>query len=207
MRMIGLGWIDLVQADLEGAGYTSGALDLCAAGFYAPHIRQRLFWVADADYKGSQGRDGMPERANQCVTGSNGMGSRVADASSERIDRDSGEFDGAGSQEWEITGWGSTTRRVANPDMPGQHKRTSSGEQPLRFVSGSVGQSCGIPSCNFWHDSDWLLCRDPKGPRWRPVEPGTFPLANGVTGRMGRLRAYGNAINAEVTKAFVELTI
>jgi hypothetical protein len=30
------------------------------------------------------------------------------------------------------------------------------------------------------------------------------PLAHGATSRMGRLRAYGDAINAQVAKAFVE---
>ena len=41
----GLAWLDLVQADLEGTGYAVGAVDTCAAGFGAPHIRQRLYWV------------------------------------------------------------------------------------------------------------------------------------------------------------------
>ena len=41
-------WLAGVRADLEGAGYAIGAADLCAAGVGAPHIRQRLFWVADA---------------------------------------------------------------------------------------------------------------------------------------------------------------
>ena len=45
----GLGWLDLVCADLEGAGYAFGAADLCAAGVGAPHIRQRLWFVADAN--------------------------------------------------------------------------------------------------------------------------------------------------------------
>lgn len=44
-----LDWLDLVQADLEGAHYASGAVDLCAAGVGAPHIRQRVLFVADAD--------------------------------------------------------------------------------------------------------------------------------------------------------------
>lgn len=52
-----------------------------------------------------------------------------------------------------------------------------------------------------WRDADWLLCRDGK---WRPVEPGTFPLAHGAPARVGRLRGYGNAINAEAAKAFIE---
>ena len=43
----GLDWLDLVQADLEGSGYACGAVDLCAAGLGAPHIRQRLYWTAE----------------------------------------------------------------------------------------------------------------------------------------------------------------
>ncbi|EBS2857989.1 DNA cytosine methyltransferase [Salmonella enterica] len=45
----GLTWFDAVQLDLEEAEYAVAVVDLCAAGFGAPHIRQRLFWVADAD--------------------------------------------------------------------------------------------------------------------------------------------------------------
>jgi DNA (cytosine-5)-methyltransferase 1 len=44
----GLHWLDEVFADLEGQGYTVGAADLCAAGVGAPHIRQRLYFVAHA---------------------------------------------------------------------------------------------------------------------------------------------------------------
>src|SRR5690606_5734874 len=41
-------WLSGVRADLEAMGYVVGAADLCAAGVGAPHIRQRLFWVACA---------------------------------------------------------------------------------------------------------------------------------------------------------------
>jgi len=44
----GLEWLDGVFADLEDAGYACGATDLCAAGVGAPHIRQRLYWLANA---------------------------------------------------------------------------------------------------------------------------------------------------------------
>ena len=44
----GLAWFDHVRSDLEGEGYTVGVSDTCAAGFGAPHIRQRLYFVADA---------------------------------------------------------------------------------------------------------------------------------------------------------------
>lgn len=68
----------------------------------------------------------------------------------------------------------------------------------------------------FWRDADWLLCRDGK---WRPVEPGTFPLVDGAAARLGRvepgvarvassnrvgrLKDYGNAINAQAAAEFV----
>jgi DNA (cytosine-5)-methyltransferase 1 len=73
---------------------------------------------------------------------------------------------------------------------------------------GRLMQLTPDPLAGFWGGSEWIECRPelpkyPKG-RWRPVEPGTFPLAHGATARMGRLRAYGDAINAQVAKAFVE---
>ncbi len=46
---IGFGWLDRVFADLEREGYACGAAVLPACGVGAPHLRQRLFWVADAE--------------------------------------------------------------------------------------------------------------------------------------------------------------
>ncbi|MFV4846490.1 DNA cytosine methyltransferase [Edwardsiella tarda] len=135
----GLGWLDIVQADLENAGYASAAADLCAAGVGAPHIRQRLYWVADADHDRQQPGSG---------------------------DRRSGGVLSQGNDAWR------------------------SGE-----VIGAY------PTNGHWRDADWLSCRDGK---WRPVEPGTFPLANGITSRVGRLRAYGNAICVPVAEEFIK---
>jgi DNA (cytosine-5)-methyltransferase 1 len=63
------------------------------------------------------------------------------------------------------------------------------------------------PTNGFWANADWLYCRDPRGPRWRPVDAGTFPLAPGHPARVGGLRISGNAINAEVATGFVETVI
>jgi DNA (cytosine-5)-methyltransferase 1 len=41
-------WFSGVRLDLETLGYGVGAADLCTASVSAPHIRQRLYWVADA---------------------------------------------------------------------------------------------------------------------------------------------------------------
>jgi len=53
----GLEWFDIVSNDLEEKGYTIGACDTCAAGFGAPHIRQRLYFCASNAYG-----EGLPQR-------------------------------------------------------------------------------------------------------------------------------------------------
>ena len=65
----------------------------------------------------------------------------------------------------------------------------------------SEGQPYPSPTNGFWRDADWLYCTDGK---WRPAQSGTFPLATGDTGRVGKIRAYGNAINAEAAKEFIK---
>ena len=42
----GYGWLDGVRADLEREGYAGRGADLPALAVNAPHIRQRLYWVA-----------------------------------------------------------------------------------------------------------------------------------------------------------------
>lgn len=68
-------------------------------------------------------------------------------------------------------------------------------------AAGCSGAVRPGPVNGFWRDADWLYCRDGK---WRPVRPGSFPLADGVPARVGRLRAYGNAINIEAATAFIK---
>lgn len=56
-------WLAAVFADLEGLAYRRAGADLCAAGVGAPHIRQRLWWVADdwlADGAGTRRRSERP---------------------------------------------------------------------------------------------------------------------------------------------------
>lgn len=46
---IGHGWLDGVSADLEAEGYACGATVLGAHSKAAPHVRERLFWIANAN--------------------------------------------------------------------------------------------------------------------------------------------------------------
>lgn len=97
------------------------------------------------------------------------------------------------------------------------HEHVSTGrEQDPAASAGLRGDYRPLEVNGFWRDADWLLCRDGK---WRPVEPGTFPLVDGATARMGRvepgvarvassnrvgrLKGYGNAINAQAAAAFI----
>jgi len=67
--------------------------------------------------------------------------------------------------------------------------------------SSAISAGAPGPVNGFWRNADWLGCTDGK---FRAVEPGTFPLVNGAPARVGRLRSYGNAINAEQAKIFIE---
>lgn len=97
------------------------------------------------------------------------------------------------------------------------HEHASTGrEQDPAASAGLRGDYRPLEVNGFWRDADWLLCRDGK---WRPVEPGTFPLVDGSAARMGRvkpgvarvassnrvgrLKGYGNAINAQAAAAFI----
>jgi len=168
----GLGWLDLVQADMEGEDYAFGAFDLCSAGFGAPHIRQRLWFVADADDAGSQGRlhrGSDPRRQDQ-----------------------HGHVGGCG----EVGGVDHTISLGRDAGRQWDHGQDVGEQFDSDVEDGGADKTNG-----FWGDVDWLGCRDGK---WRPVRSGTFPLVNGATSRVGRLRAYGNAITAQVAQGLIE---
>ncbi|HHL3368958.1 TPA: DNA cytosine methyltransferase [Klebsiella pneumoniae] len=97
------------------------------------------------------------------------------------------------------------------------HEHVSTGrEQDPAASAGLRGDYRPLEVNGFWRDADWLLCRDGK---WRPVEPGSFPLVDGAAARLGRvepgvarvassnrvgrLKGYGNAINAQAAAAFI----
>lgn len=142
-------WLTAVRADMEAIGYAVGAADLAAASVGAPHIRQRLYFVAR----------------------------RMGDADGEHAGR------------------------VSN-----RARRTQGESEGPRGVDRYVGYQPRAPSRtrDAWSDAEWIACTDGKS---RPAQPGAFPLADGVPYRVGKLRAYGNAIVPQVAAAFIRATL
>ncbi|WP_318826625.1 DNA cytosine methyltransferase [Burkholderia cepacia] len=198
-------WIDLVHADMETLDYPFGCVPFPSAGVGSPHIRDRAYWMAYANHARSQGRRGMRERTAERAARARGVAGRLADAGgSRRLGRQGVSAGGLDD--------GPHAERIESHDG-------SVGDDEARI---SRIERTG-PTNGIWRDADWLLCRDGK---WRPVEPGTFPLVDGTAGgvgrvradqerlaalrprkdqgnRTGRLRGYGNAINAEAATQFI----
>lgn len=195
----GRNWLAGVRADLETLGYAVGAADLCAAGVGAPNIRQRLWWVADAD--GGQSRKTgavQPggEHGQQPEDGSIACG--VAHASAPREGRrgvcgpDESLETAKQRSPSKFAGHGKTSR-LGDTDEPGPQGRRTLPECPDQRIVGPAG-------LGFWGNSEIIPCADGKA---RRIEPGTFPLAHGVSNRVGLLRGYGNAINPEIGQKFI----
>lgn len=217
-------WFDLVQADLEGVGYAFGIVPFTSAGIGAPHIRERAYWVANADsvisYRGRDIR--TPGRDEHSVSGNAGG---LADTSSERrnginslLQREESRRNAKGLSE--ATG-NCSADWLANSSSQQYHQCNNSPDERGWSRNSEQNRLGGelmrpLEVNGFWRDADWLFCRDGK---WRPVEPGTFPLVDGATARMGRvepgvarvassnrvgrLKGYGNAINAQAGAAFI----
>lgn len=145
----------------------------------------------------------MPECSAERAVGSGGLGDRVADgASFGRVGWRSG---GEGHEPGEIerserlcdTDWMDNAVSHGRREVGNRHNAQHDRQQ---FASNGRDDQ-PRPTNGHWRDADWLFCRDGK---WRPVEPGTFPLAHGAAARVGRLRGYGNAIVAPAAQAFIE---
>jgi DNA (cytosine-5)-methyltransferase 1 len=72
----GYGWFDGVRSDLEATGYAGRAVDIPALAVNAPHIRQRLYWVAmDVADTGHMRRGNRPKSGEQELSPPSGLGS------------------------------------------------------------------------------------------------------------------------------------
>jgi len=198
-------WVNLVRTDLEAIGYTFGCVEIPSAGFGAANIRARNYWVAHANgQRGRTGHDQSDASANwRNDAERRGIVGGVGDTNDARLQRHAGN------------GRDQARRNIANGSIAqtrviGGMGDSASGEQSRDTVSRTcanweVGRSSGnlmLPDF-LWDRGDpveWVYCRDEN---WRPIEPGTLPLAPSDSSTVGRLRTYGNAINLKTATEFV----
>lgn len=215
--------VDLVHVDMEGMGYAFGSVPFPAAGVGAPHIRDRNYWAAERVAHAAGAGRGQAGRhaAGHREAGEGRQGDWLGDAGThDQFPRVAGELvwlaDSAdqrqhGRRPSQAGNGRNKTREqlerlcdagwLADATGAGSPHRGAGFAQSESAAFGRSGSTSRPGQTNgFWRYADWLGCRDGK---WRPVEPGTFPLAHGVPGRVGRLRAYGNAIVPAQAAEFV----
>lgn len=193
------GWLDLVQDDLEGEGYAFGAVGIPAAGVGAPHIRQRLWWVADSNSRTSgqgseinrrwyQGSDEVSRAGlgRGCESG------QLADNSRARLEVISQQSARQERQAFERSG---EVGELGISDRDGCEARG--------IATEAAGHRHSTEPAGFWSDAIWIPCRDGKL-RPIPTEPALFPLAYGIPNRVGLLRGSGNAIVPQVAAGFIK---
>ena len=210
-------WFKRVLWDISKVGYDAEWHCIRASDIGAPHRRERIWIIcyknnsSMADTQSVQ-NNGLrfnenqgQAKTNRIQSGGSGSGTvGVGDTAhggsqgsgatrvGQGVEQSGSQFGGAISD----VGVDNAIGNGRNEGRFGDHGRND-GQQPDPVIEdGRAKQTNGA-----WSDVDWLLCRDGK---WRPVEPNTFPLADGATARVGRLRAYGNAITAQVAQGLIE---
>lgn len=220
---IGKGWLDGVSTDLESENYACGATVLGAHSVSAPHIRQRLYWVADSggwqriifsadcDEDGNCPRCGIDYADCECLGPTqdgveyeefNGvLYGRMGDTVEQGLERQSRYGDnGNKSRRFIENATGSTAEASA---ASGLGFTNSDRCEQRNTASTSTRHRHSAQSASSWDDYQLAHCRDEKSRRI-PTEPTFQPLANGIPARVVRLRGYGNAIVPQVAAEFVK---
>ncbi len=185
---LGREWLAGIRADLEGMGYAVGGADLCAAGVGSPNIRQRIFWIAHRVEHAARDRRQQRRTESSRRRTFGGCGpSRLAYADSNgRAEHGCEPRERGAAGPSDSAERGGLTGRLGDANI----------QRPQRRDERRHGADQWTP----WTASVVLPCTDGKA---RRIEPGSFPLAHGIPGRVGLLRGYGNAINPWLAAEFI----
>lgn len=202
---LGYGWFDGVRSDLALEDYASRAVDIPACAVDAPHIRNRLYWVAE---RAVADRD---EPIVRCEPSAGQFALAQSDARA--------LADGVGGErgrrpvepEWGSQGRAASGRADARSGTVehGASERWREGRAETAMV-GRRDAIAGADVCErrngtFWSDADWIICHDGKA---RRAQSGIRLLADGIPARIPKWRAAGNSIvpqeAAEVIAAYLE---
>ena len=213
------GWLDGVFGDLEGIDYACGAVVVGAHSVGAPHIRQRLYWVAS---RGDDGRSAGHGEA-EAERGEVGLRSRA-------VPGDSGAVDYGRLEHHDLQRQGPTDNRKRAGAIRGPSEDGGVGDDSgsRRNAWGAFAGECceegePVPSTGQpkgpWSDYRIIPCTDGKA---RRIGSRVFPLAHGIPrgvgsvgswrkglargasrARVGMLKGSGNAIVPELAAEFV----
>jgi DNA (cytosine-5)-methyltransferase 1 len=218
---LGRKWLARVRFDLEALGYGVGAADLCGACVGAPHIRQRLYWVADRIGHRREGSVGTGQGCQQEEEGMQSGGQTAECGTSGGVDQSGGERRKRreGSTEGSLPNREDAGRQQGAHGPVSVHEVPTGGlgqphgtrEAPLLGVPAGAGaERTGGPG--FWNAYDLVYCRDDKVRRVESglqclVDGSSFRLADGRSrqnvSRSNLLRGIGNAIIPQVAAMFV----
>ena len=229
--LAGREWLAGVRTDLEAMGYAVGSADLCASSVGAPHIRSRLWWVADAVGETVRARPGgmgskTPTEPSQGLqrqwTGSDaghssqddgladaGHGERErrdalrgAEATAPRPTGTGAAAAGGGDDDARFRQVDSITAGSASSGVDDSDSERRNGESVRIFERRSRQASAEAAGASASGWSDYTEVHCLDG-KVRRTEPGVAPLVDGFPGRVEQLRAYGNAIVPQVAAVFI----
>lgn len=200
----GLQWLSGVRIDLEALGYGVGCADLCAAGTQAPHLRQRLFWVADSGEPTGQWDTGSVPRAQAKSSDGRELDGDCAERPSDGCknsslangDRD--RFSGVAQPDMSALRPRQQAPRRTDAPRCGESVRMahresldeSRGAKPGDGISfaGSGQTDNDSPSGRCRESGPWSDCRviDFADGSKRRLGTGVMPLAHGLPRSMGR---------------------
>ena len=212
---IRFGWLDDLQRDLEAEGYAAAAVVLPGGAVSAPHKRDRLFFVANSNDQRHEWSEGVGWEAQRGTEHTSTIS--MADSNGGRLERQremGRPFNSEAGSNQEVNrafNDGRVGSSISSPEEKplGDTEHYGSYETEVGRSIGSSETEGGILESKgsdslFWGSSEVIYCRDGK---YRPIptEPALFPLANGISNRVGILRGAGNAIvpqaAAEIIKA------
>lgn len=223
------GWLDDLCTEMEREKYTVGSIVLTASGTGAPHIRQRLYWVADSSKQRQSGQRQMGQPINPTEAKDRQI-NRAFYVSNIGDNRESGglgntELHGHdASQSGRSLSESEVKSGMLEPERSDSISRICNSESDKKHTGTTGGlhaQFSHERSVNDWDNPDWIYCRDEK---YRPIKSGIEPLVNGLPRGVGyssnpsepidanntqevrvmRLKGYGNAIVPQVAAQFIK---
>ena len=194
--------LDDVLSDLEGQGYACRTFVIPACAVDAPHRRDRVWTVAHRDGEcGAPLRGERPHPSPKSVVGGNERGGSGLNAERQVANGCSGENSGDVAKTSQLQRNGSGEHRQQGGGQVSQSGKRSSAEfvaDAERLGQSGSGQPVIASDCATESEgkADHAFAVSKPG-KWC-VEPDVGRVAHGVSRRVDRLKALGNAVVPQI---------